>query len=251
MSALSCCVVTQPFSFWSLVMKFFLLLELTFRWKKRVFASPSERFVILEHYLLHSRSRIARPIILFFSLERGANSSSDRVRDSCAMSSWRMTDCAIWNWSFAFEDSFLLHFLKASAVLASLKFRRCAGFVWVFVEDQASWTTCLKPGIESQKFSNLKYRGHGGLSWLDSSNRQWSDSKVDRACSTWDEKVKSQASLQKTRSRWTKIGLQRSLLQVNFLFCRWLSLSLQVFRVSRKLHMLLRFKFESFLSLAL
>lgn len=99
---------------------------------------------------------------------------------------------------------------------------------------QAAATTSLNPGILVQKFSNLKGRGFRGPEVLERSSGQWSEGPDGRAFRMCWGKARSQASLQKHRSSFTMIDRRLSLLQVNFLFCKWISFSSQWSRAKRK-----------------
>ena len=154
-------------------------------------------------------------------------SASERLLLSCAMSNLSMTSWAMCSLSLASEIRFLLHPLKALAVVKSLCPNLWKGSVCDVCCDQAFCTTSWNLGSLTQKFSNLKGVGRRSPAAWARSSGQWSECPEESAWRTWLSKVVSHSSLQKNLSRRTTVGCQRSLLQVYFQFCRCISLSSQ------------------------
>ena len=97
------------------------------------------------------------------------------------------------------------------------------GSVWSVGVFHACVTISWKCGRRVQKFSNLNGAERRGPNWFDSKRGQWSEWEEDKACSEQLSKVMSQFWLQKKRSRRTRVGRRLSLLQVYFLFCKFIS----------------------------
>jgi hypothetical protein len=193
---------------------------------------------------------VARVRVLRFSAALSRNSGPERSLCSWATSSRWMTSSAMWNWIFASVNRLLAQVLMQEAVRCSLWFRRCIGSVYGEGWVQLTLTISLKPGMRVQKFSNLKVRGLRGAAGFERTRGQWSDGPVGRACRTWWWKARSQFSLQKQRSSFTRVGHWRSLLQVNLLFCKGISWSSHRSIVARKRLMRARLRLPLFLSLA-
>jgi hypothetical protein len=111
--------------------------------------------------------------------------------------------------------------------------------VWPYIVASlwcSTWTECTEgvgvahafltsswnPESLVQKFSKRNGHGRRGPVRLERSKGHWSEIEVASACRPWESKERSQLSLQKTMSSLTKVRRLRSLLQVNFRFCRWI-----------------------------
>jgi hypothetical protein len=97
------------------------------KWKKRVFASPSARNVILEHCHIMDHEGEARPNHFNFNSRCSTILGSDKARRSWVRSSWRITSCAIANSRLRLPTCFWLHENYDLTVLLILQSRNQNG----------------------------------------------------------------------------------------------------------------------------
>lgn len=240
------------FSFFSIAIKFFCLRCLACRWNRLEFASPHLSHVILDLILATERSSEDRARESFFKADSSQASSWLSALISLAISNWWMISLAFSSCALKCPTFLSLQLWRPLAVALSLEEKVSKGHLVAGTDSQAKRTASWKPSNWGQKSSkwNLLFP------WcVIQSQDEWTVVRIFRSWAL--QQIIRELMIPVNRAKYS-VQLDKhwelpetELAQVNLLPTRGISLMAKSLITIWNLPIIVRFRFELFLSSSL